>query len=155
MMIKELKEGDPAPDFQLVTDSGEPFRLFDVRGKDVVIYFYPKADTPGCTVESCEFRDAAAEFAGRGAVIVGISPDTVKSQADFKTKYGLPFTLLADPDHVAAEAFGVWKQKSMYGRKYMGIERTTFVVGKDGRIRKIFGKVKPAGHAAEVLTAID
>ncbi len=150
-----LKEGDPAPDVTLETDGGGKLRLADLKGKNVVMYFYPKADTPGCTTEACEFRDASAEFAPADAVILGVSPDGVAAQSRFKTKYGLPFTLLADVERKAAEAFGVWKEKSMYGRKYMGVERTTFVIGKGGRIARIFAKVKPAGHAAEVLEALE
>lgn len=149
-----LKPGDAAPAISIATDEGKPFQLSDLRGKDVILYFYPKADTPGCTKESCEFRDQTASFAGKNAVVVGVSPDTTSAQAKFKTKYGLPFTLLADADHVVAEAYGVWKEKSMYGKKYMGVERTTFVIGPDGNIKKVFPKVKPEGHAAEVLAAL-
>ncbi len=149
-----LNEGNPAPDIHLETDAGEPFRLSDLRGKRVVLYFYPKADTPGCTIEACEFRDEAAEFAGKDAVIVGISPDKIAAQARFKTKYGLPFTLVADPDKTAARDYGVWKEKTRYGKKVMGIERTTFVIGPDGRIQKVYAKVKAQGHAADVLAAL-
>ena len=149
-----LKEGDPAPDVRLETDSGDTLGLADLKGKKVVLYFYPKADTSGCTKEACEFRDASADFASSGAVILGVSPDGVAAQGRFKGKYGLPFALLADVERKAAEAFGVWKEKSMYGRKYMGIERSTFIIGKDGRIARIFSKVKAAGHAAEVLAAL-
>jgi len=148
------QEGDPAPDIELRTDTGAPFRLSDLKGKNVVLYFYPKADTPGCTTEACEFRDASRKFGKQDAVIIGLSPDAVERQAKFKGKYDLPFTLLADVDSTAAQAYGVWKEKSMYGRKFMGIERTTFLVAKDGRIARIFHKVKPAGHAGEVLTAL-
>jgi peroxiredoxin Q/BCP len=150
----QLKEGDPAPDIRLETDAGETFELSRFKGKDVVLYFYPKADTPGCTTEACEFRDGQAQFVKRDAVIVGISPDAPARQAKFKSKYSLPFTLLCDVDNKAAQAYGVWKEKSLYGKKFMGIERTTFLIGKDGRIAKIFPKVKPAGHAAEVLAAL-
>src|SRR5881409_1910542 len=118
-----LKEGDKAPDIQLETDAGEPFRLSGLKGKRVVLYFYPKADTPGCTVEACEFRDGSPEFEKKGAVVVGISPDKPSSQAKFKEKYDLPFTLLADEDKAAAEAFGVYREKNMYGKKVMGIVR--------------------------------
>lgn len=152
--MTELKEGDQAPEIALPDDTRGEFRLSTHRGKTVVVYFYPKSDTPGCTTEACEFRDEAAAFLKKDAVIVGISPDKVSAQAKFKTKYGLPFTLLADENHQAAEAYGVWKEKSMYGKKYMGVERTTFVIGPDGRIARIFGKVKPKGHAAEVLSAV-
>ncbi len=152
--MANLKEGAKAPEIVLETDGGEKFRLSSLKGKNVVLYFYPKSDTPGCTTEACEFRDAAAEFEVKDAVIVGVSPDPVPKQAKFKSKHGLPFILLADAEHKAAEAYGVWKEKSMYGRTYMGVERTTFLIGPDGKIRKIFEKVKPAGHAAEVLAAL-
>lgn len=149
-----LKEGDPAPAMELETDSGEPFHLSSLAGQEVILYFYPKADTPGCTTESCEFRDEFAHLRKKKAVVLGISPDTVAAQAKFKAKYKLPFTLLADAGHTVAEAYGVWKEKSLYGRKFMGIERTTFLIGGDGRIRRIFRKVKPKGHAAQVLGAL-
>ena len=146
-----LNEGDKAPDIQLANDAGEPFKLSDLKGKRVVLYFYPKADTPGCTTESCEFRDDVKAFAKKGTVVVGISPDKPAAQAKFKQKYELPFTLLADEEKAAANAYGVWKEKNMYGRKVMGIERSTFVIGPDGKIEKIYGKAKAKGHAAEVL----
>jgi len=146
-----LKVGDPAPDITLRTDTGEEWRLSDLLGRRAVVYFYPKADTPGCTTEACEFRDEIGNFAAKGAAVVGVSPDRPSAQAKFKQKYGLPFTLLADEDKAAAEAFGVWKEKNMYGRMTMGIERTTFVIGADGRIEKIYAKVKAKGHAAAVL----
>lgn len=149
-----IQEGAKAPAFTAQTDTGATLKLSALKGKAVVLYFYPKADTPGCTTEACEFRDVFPRFEGVDAVILGVSPDTPAAQAKFKKKYNLPFTLLADADHAVAEAYGVWKEKSMYGRKYMGVERTTFVIGPDGRIRKIFEKVKPAGHAAEVLAAL-
>jgi peroxiredoxin Q/BCP len=149
-----LKAGDPAPEITVHTDTGEDFRLSDLKGKRVVLYFYPKADTPGCTVEACEFRDGVKDFAKKGAAVVGISPDKPAAQAKFKTKYDLPFTLLADEQKAAAEAYGVWKEKNMYGRKSMGIERTTFVIGADGKIEKIYGKVKAKGHAAAVLAEL-
>ncbi|HUB34132.1 MAG TPA: thioredoxin-dependent thiol peroxidase [Bryobacteraceae bacterium] len=149
-----LKEGDAAPDVHLKTDTGETFRLSDLKGKRVVLYFYPKADTPGCTTEACEFRDGMGAFGEKGAVIVGVSPDKPAAQAKFKTKYELPFTLLADEDKAAAQAYGVWKEKNMYGKKTMGIERTTFVIGPDGRIEKIYAKVKAQGHAGQVLTGL-
>jgi peroxiredoxin Q/BCP len=149
-----LKEGDKAPDIELHTDTGEPFRLSDMKGKRVVLYFYPKADTPGCTVEACEFRDGIQDFEKKDAVVLGISPDTPAAQAKFKQKYDLPFTLLADQDKAAAEAFGVWKEKNMYGKKSMGVERTTFVIAPDGTIEKIYGRVKAQGHAAKVLSAL-
>jgi peroxiredoxin Q/BCP len=149
-----LKEGDQAPDIQLESDSGEPFRLSSLKGKKVVLYFYPRADTPGCTVEACEFRDSSKKFTKKNAVIVGISPDAVKSQARFKDKFELPFTLLCDVDKSAAQAYGVYKEKNMYGKKVMGIERTTFIIGEDGRIAKIFAKVKAQGHAEQVWNAL-
>jgi thioredoxin-dependent peroxiredoxin len=149
-----LNEGDPAPDIRLRTDSGEEFTLSSLKGKRVVLYFYPKADTPGCTTEACEFRDAMHSFDEKGAAVLGVSPDTPEAQARFKTKYNLSFPLLADEQKSAAEAYGVWKEKNMYGRKVMGIERTTFVIGPDGQIEKIYGKVKAQGHAAEVLSRL-
>ena len=149
-----LKEGDPAPEIRLQDDEGKQFELSKLRGKNVVLYFYPKANTSGCTVESKEFSGSAPQFAKHNAVIVGVSPDKVDAQCKFKSKYKFPFSLLADADHKTAEEYGVWKQKSMYGHKYMGIERSTFLIGADGKIRKVFSKVKPAGHAAEVLDAL-
>jgi peroxiredoxin Q/BCP len=147
-----LKVGDQAPDIRVQTDSGEAFQLSAMKGKRVVLYFYPKADTPGCTTESCEFRDSAGALAEKGAAVIGISPDKPAAQAKFKEKYGLTFPLLADEDKTAAEAYGVWQEKNMYGRKTMGIVRTTFVIGPDGKIEKIYNKVKAAGHAAQVLS---
>jgi len=149
-----LKVGDPAPEIRVHTDTGEEFRLSGLKGKRVVLYFYPKADTPGCTVEVCEFRDGVKAFDKKGAAVVGISPDKPAAQAKFKQKYELPFTLLADEQKAAAEAYGVWKEKIMYGRKTMGIERTTFVISPDGKIERIYGKVKAKGHAAEVLAEL-
>ncbi len=148
------KPGDPAPEISLPTDEGKPFLLSSLKGSQVILYFYPKADTPGCTKESCAFRDNSAAIGKKNAVVVGVSPDTEKAQAKFKTKYGLPFTLLADPEHSAAEAYGVWKEKSMYGKKYMGVERTTFLIGQDGRIAHVFEKVTVDGHAGEVLAEL-
>jgi thioredoxin-dependent peroxiredoxin len=147
-----LKEGDQAPDIHVRTDSGEDFRLSGLQGKRVVLYFYPKADTPGCTVEACEFRDDLKGFAKKGVAVVGVSPDKPAAQARFKQKYDLPFTLLADEEKAAAQAFGVWKEKNMYGKKVMGIARTTFVIGPDGKIEKIYGDVKAKGHAGQVLS---
>ena len=149
-----LKEGDKAPDIQLDSDSGEPFRLSSLKGKKVVLYFYPRADTPGCTVEACEFRDNSKKFAKKNVVIIGISPDVVKSQAKFKDKFNLPFTLLCDVDKTAAQAYGVYKEKNMYGKKVMGIERTTFIIDEDGRIAKLFSKVKAQGHADQILATL-
>jgi thioredoxin-dependent peroxiredoxin len=147
-------EGQIAPEIQLLTDSGEPFQLSSLRGKNVVLYFYPKADTPGCTKEACAFRDESPKLKAANTVVVGVSPDKPGAQAKFKDKFNLPFTLLADTEHQAAEAYGVWVEKSMYGKKYMGIERATFVIGSDGNIKKIFPKVKVDGHVEEVLAAL-
>jgi len=144
-----IQVGAKAPDIKT-----SEFSLADAKGQRVVLFFFPKADTPGCTKEACEFRDAQKTFARKNAAIVGISPDKPAAQAKFAEKYGLPYTFVADPEHAIAEAYGVWKEKSMYGRKYMGIERTTFVIDEKGKIAKIFAKVKPAGHAAEVLEAL-
>jgi peroxiredoxin Q/BCP len=152
--MPELKEGDVAPDIDLEDERGERFHLSEMRGRKVVLYFYPRANTPGCTVEACEFRDHAAEFAGRNAVIVGVSPDKPAVQMNFKTGKSLPFTLLSDVKRSAADAYGVWKEKNMYGKKVMGIERSTFVIGEDGRIERIFRKVKAAGHAGQVLETV-
>jgi peroxiredoxin Q/BCP len=144
-----IQVGDKAPNIKTAE-----FSLADAKGQRVVLFFFPKADTPGCTKEACEFRDAQKTFTKKNAVIVGISPDKPAAHAKFAVKYSLPYTLVADPDHAIAEAYGVWKEKSMYGRKYMGVERATFVIDEKGKIAKIFVKVKPAGHAAEVLEAI-
>ncbi len=141
-----LKSGDRAPKIQ-----GPDFKLSDQKGKTVVVFFYPKSDTPGCTKESCEFRDHQKAFTKKDAVIVGISPDKAEAQAKFAQKYGLPYSFVPDTDHSIAEAYGVWKEKSMYGRTYMGIERTTFVIDPQGKIAKVYPKVKPAGHAEQVL----
>lgn len=153
-MALALKEGDPAPDFNLLDDEGNALTLASLKGKTVVLYFYPKADTPGCTKEACEFRDSVSALAGKGAVVIGVSPDKPSAQAKFKSKFELTFPLLADTENKVAEAYGVWQEKSMYGKKYMGVARTTFVIGPDGKIRKIFEKVKPEGHAAEVLAVL-
>lgn len=149
-----LKAGDAAPDFSLLDDEGKMRTLREFRGKRVVLFFYPKADTPGCTTEACEFRDALPRFGKLDAVIIGASPDSVEKQAKFKEKFGFPYSLLADSDHSLAEAFGVWKEKSMYGRTYMGVERTTFLIDEKGKISHVFQKVKPAGHAAEVAAVL-
>jgi peroxiredoxin Q/BCP len=147
-------EGTEAPDFTLDTDEGKPLTLSALRGRPVVLYFYPKDDTPGCTVESCEFRDLLPRFTGVNAQILGISPDDVKSHVKFRKKFDLPFPLLADVGHGVADAYGVWQEKSMMGRKYMGNVRTTFVIDAKGRIARVFQKVKPEGHAAEVADAV-
>ena len=149
-----LNAGDLAPDIDLEDERGERFHLSGLRGHKVVLYFYPRANTPGCTIEACEFRDHVKEFAGRNAVIVGVSPDKPAAQLKFKEGKSLPFTLLADVERTAAEAYGVWKEKNMYGKKVMGIERTTFVIGEDGCIERIFRKVKAAGHAGQVLETV-
>jgi len=146
-----LKEGDLAPDFTLVSDEGEDVTLSSFRGGTVVVYFYPKDDTPGCAKEACSFRDANSLFMAKGATVIGISPDDAKSHQSFRVKHGLPFYLLSDTDHCVAEAYGAWGEKRMYGRTYEGIIRSTFVVGEDGRILKAFPKVKPDDHATEVL----
>src|SRR4051812_22028544 len=144
-----LQEGAPAPAINATTDTGEKFRLADHAGKNIVLYFYPKADTPGCTTEACEFRDAIEDFRGIDAEIVGVSPDSPQALTKFKQKYNLPFTLLADENHSVSEAYGVWVEKSMYGKKYMGVDRSTFIIERNGKLKKIFSKVKPAGHAGE------
>ena len=146
--------GKIAPDFSLLTDDGSPLTLRSLRGQPVVLYFYPKDDTSSCTVEACEFRDAFPTFDASNAVILGISPDSVKSHAKFKTKFDLPFTLLADTEHHVATRYDVWKQKSMYGKQYMGIMRTTFIIDAKGKLRRVFTNVKSAGHAAEVIAAV-
>jgi len=143
--MKELNEGDRAPAFK---------QLGENKGKTVVLYFYPKDDTPGCTTEACELRDAHKQIGNKNAVVLGVSLDSAKSHEKFSTKFNLPFTLVPDENHKICEAYGVWKEKSMYGRKYMGVERTTFIIGGDRTIKTIFHKVKPAGHAEEVLATI-
>jgi thioredoxin-dependent peroxiredoxin len=150
-----LKAGDKAPAFSLPSDSGETIALKDLKGKPVVLYFYPKDDTSGCTVQACEFRDRWNEVQRSGAVVLGVSPDGVASHQKFRKKFSLPFPLLADEGHAVAEAYGAWGEKSMYGRKYQGILRTTFLIGEDGRVARVFEKVKPKGHAAEVLAALN
>ena len=149
-----MKPGDNAPPIHLQTDTGEEFDLSSLKGKKVVLFFYPRASTPGCTVEACEFRDDIRQFGQKGVAVLGISPDTPKAQTGFKEEQGLNFPLLCDVDKTVAQAYGVWKEKNMYGKKVMGIERTTFIIDESGKIAKIFPKVKPAGHAAEVLAAL-
>jgi peroxiredoxin Q/BCP len=149
-----LSPGSPAPDFTLPTDDGRVLRLSELRGRNVVLFFYPKDDTPGCTTEACELRDAFPRFEGLDAVILGVSPDGVKSHQKFKRKFQLPFTLLADTGHAVAESYGVWQEKSMFGHKYWGNARTTFLIAPDGTVARVFEKVKPEGHAAEVASAI-
>src|SRR5947208_10108873 len=149
-----VEEGKPAPDFELATDSGERVKLSDFRGKPVVLYFYPKDDTPGCAVEACGFRDAYSEFEKRGAVVLGVSPDDVASHVKFKQKYELPFTLLADSEHTASEAYGVWGEKNYAGKKYWGVQRSTFVIDAEGKVVKVIHNVKPDGHPEQALAAL-
>lgn len=145
---------DKAPEFTLPDQNGEEVSLKGLRGKTVVLYFYPRADTPGCTIEACEFRDSYKKIQKTGVVLLGISPDTSKAQKKFEEKFDLPFTLLADADKKVANAYGVMKEKNMYGKKVMGVARTTFVIGPDGKIKHVFNKVKPEGHADEVLEVV-
>jgi peroxiredoxin Q/BCP len=154
MMARMLTPGSMAPAFALPADSGETVRLADLKGRKVVLYFYPKDDTEGCTVEACGFRDRWAQLEKAGAVVLGVSPDGVASHGRFKKKFKLPFPLLADPDHAVAERYGVWGEKSMFGRKYFGVIRTTFVIDEAGRIARVFERVRPKGHAAMVLEAL-
>ena len=147
-------EGRPAPDFTLTSDAGESVSLSSLQGTPVVLYFYPKDDTPGCTAQACGIRDAWAQFEAAGAVVLGVSPDGEASHAKFREKYDLPFTLLADTDHEVADAYGVWGEKSMYGKTYMGVDRSTFVIDADGNVAKVFRQVKPAEHADQVLEAL-
>jgi peroxiredoxin Q/BCP len=149
-----VREGDVAPDFTLDSDSGEAVTLSSLRGRPVVLYFYPRDDTPGCTTQACGIRDAYDKFEEAGAVVLGVSPDSVKNHVKFKDKYDLPFTLLADPEHALAESYGVWGEKTYMGKSYMGVSRTTFVIGADGAIVKVFENVKPATHADDVLAAL-
>ena len=149
-----IDQGTPAPDFELQSDSGETVKLSDFRGRPVVLYFYPKDNTPGCTTEACEFRDAYDVFRERGAEVLGVSPDDVRSHEKFKQKHSLPFTLLADPSHEVAEAYGVWGEKKFAGKTYMGINRSTFVIDEEGKIASAMRGIKPAGHAKEVLDAL-
>ena len=149
-----ISEGDQLPKFSLEADDGTVVTRDSLGGKNVVLYFYPKDDTTGCTKEACDFRDALPRFGKIDAVVVGVSPDSLESHRKFKKKYQLPYLLLSDPDHQLANAFGVWKEKSMYGRKYMGIERTTAIVDRKGRVARIFSKVKVPGHVAEVEESV-
>lgn len=148
-----LKEGTTAPAFKTTDENGEPVSLKDLRGQKVVLYFYPKDDTPGCTKEACSFRDAFSEYKKAGIKVLGVSPDSEAKHKKFVTKYNLPFTLLADTDRSIAEAYGVWGEKKFMGRTYMGVHRTTFLIDEKGKIKKIFEKVKPEDHAREVLEA--
>ena len=149
-----IAPGTDAPDFTLLTDAGEPLRLSSLRGRPVVLYFYPKDDTSGCTTQACALRDDFPRFESAGAVVLGVSPDDVPSHQKFKAKYDLPFTLLADTEHAVAEQYGVWKEKSMYGRTYWGVERTTFVIDAAGRVAVVFERVKPATHSRDVQAAL-
>jgi peroxiredoxin Q/BCP len=154
-MVANLDIGDAAPDFDLPSDDGGAVRLVDLRGGIVVLFFYPKDDTTGCTAEAVAFNRLKPRFKALGATILGVSPDGVKSHAAFKRKHELGLTLLADPEHKALEAYDVWREKSMYGRKYMGVERTTAIVGPDGRLAHLWRKVKVPGHAEETLAAVE
>ena len=151
----KLQPGDKAPEFTSLNQDGEKVSLSDFKGKDVILYFYPRDDTPGCTKEACAFRDEFAEFKKQGAVVLGVSTDSAQSHAKFAAKHKLPFTLLADEDKQIVQAYGVWGQKSFMGRKYMGTFRVTFLIGGDGRIKQVWPLVKPAEHVAEVLKALD
>jgi thioredoxin-dependent peroxiredoxin len=146
-----VEEGKPAPEFELATDTGETVSLASLRGKNVVLYFYPKDDTPGCTAQACAIRDSMSDFESRNAVVLGVSPDDEASHRKFKEKYSLPFTLLADPGHQVAEEYGVWVEKKNYGKKYMGIERSTFVIDPKGKVKKVLRRVDPQKHADQVL----
>jgi len=149
-----VEEGKPAPDFALESDEGETVTLSSLRGKSVVLYFYPRDNTSGCTTQACGIRDAWSEFERAGAVVLGVSPDGVASHRKFRADFELPFTLLADPDHKTAENYGVWIEKSRYGRTYMGIRRSTFVIGPDGTVVRAMYDVKPATHAEDVLAVL-
>jgi peroxiredoxin Q/BCP len=150
----KLKEGDRAPDFSAATSGGGTISLAALKGRNVILYFYPRDDTPGCTKEACAFRDHFAEFRKRGVIVLGVSTDTAKSHDKFIAKYQLPFTLLVDDEKKIVEAYGVWGEKSFLGKKYLGTHRVTFLVGPDGRIRKVWPKVKPEAHVQEVLAVL-
>jgi len=149
-----VEEGKPAPDFELTSDTGEQVKLSDFRGQPVVLYFYPKDDTPGCTKQACDIRDEYAEFKERGAVVLGVSPDDEAAHVKFRDKYQLPFTLLADPEHEASEAYGVWGERKYMGRTYMGITRSTFIIDSDGNVSKAMRGVKADTHTEKVLAAL-
>jgi peroxiredoxin Q/BCP len=149
-----IETGQPAPDFELLDQDGNPVRLSDLRGKWVVLYFYPKADTPGCTVQACGIRDRSGEYEQAGAVVLGVSPDQPKALRKFADKFDLPFTLISDPEHSLAEAYGVWVEKKNYGRTYMGNERTTFLIDDEGKVARVFPKVSPKTHDEVVLEAL-
>jgi thioredoxin-dependent peroxiredoxin len=150
-----LSAGDPAPDFTLRDQGGKELMLSDLRGQTVVLYFYPRADTPGCTTQACGVRDRRADYDRAGARVLGVSPDSVEAIAAFADKHGLDFTLLADPEHEVAEAYGAWGEKKSYGKTYMGVIRSTVIIGPDGRIARVFGKVSPKTHDDVVLAALD
>lgn len=150
-----IKEGTTAPAFKTTDANGETVSLKELKGQKVVLYFYPKDDTPGCTKEACSFRDAWGKFKKQGITVLGVSPDSEASHKKFETKYKLPFTLLADKDHAIADAYGVWGEKKFMGRTYMGVLRTTFLIDEKGKIKKVFEKVKPEDHASEVLEAFN
>lgn len=149
-----LQTGDKAPDFELPDQNGDPVKLSDLKGQTVVLYFYPRADTPGCTAQACGVRDRGAEYEEAGVRVLGVSPDEVEAIARFDEKHGLGFTLLADADHAVAEKYGAWVEKSMYGKRYMGVQRATFVIDPEGRIAKVFPKVQPKKHDDLVLAAL-
>jgi peroxiredoxin Q/BCP len=149
-----VEEGQPAPDFELTNDSGRTVRLSELRGKPVVLYFYPRDDTRGCTTQACGLRDVYADLQRRGAVVLGVSPDDESSHARFREKYELPFSLLADPDHTVSEAYGVWVEKNAYGKKKIGVERSTFLIDSNGNVAKVMRRVKPDTHADDVLAAL-
>ncbi len=149
-----VEVGQEAPDFELESDSGERVRLSSLRGKPVVLYFYPKDDTPGCTLQACEIRDAWSDFEARGAVVLGVSPDSVSSHEQFRSKYDLPFTLLADPEHEVADRYGVWVEQTYGDKTWIGNERSTFVIDSDGKVASVLRQVKPAEHADDVLKAL-
>ena len=149
-----LKEGTVAPDFTLEADGGQTVTLSDYRGKNIVLYFYPRDNTPGCTTEACNFRDDYSDLLAAGAVVLGVSPDSIKSHDRFKSKFELPFQLLSDPDHKVAEVYGAWGEKKMYGKTYMGIIRSTYIIDGEGLIAKVFPKVKAKNHSQEVLAAL-
>src|SRR3954462_12620500 len=150
-----IEEGKKPPAFKLRDQDGNPVKLSDFKGRHVVLYFYPKADTPGCTTQACGVRDNAGSYESAGAVVLGVSPDPPERLRKFADKHALGFTLLSDPDHAVAEAYGVWVEKSMYGRKYFGNERTTFVIGPNGKVERVFRKVKPAEHDDLVLETLE
>jgi thioredoxin-dependent peroxiredoxin len=149
-----VTEGQEAPDFELTSDSGERVRLSQFRGRPVVLYFYPKDDTPGCTAQACGIRDTFEDFEQSGAVVLGVSPDEESSHVKFKQKYGLPFTLLADPEHEVADEYGVWGERKYMGKTYWGVERSTFLIDENGRVSKVMRRVKPDSHAEQVLAAL-